>query len=121
MRTMSARPLLWAVVGVAVGVFTIGMVWIAITTASTAHAIREGQINNKSTFNLIQDCVAPGTKEKPHQCFSRNQANQAQILGFVKIQQVAAVACADMPGTQSPEEINACVNRTMVKLGLPQQ
>lgn len=109
------RNILYSVIGLAVGVFTVFMVVIAVTTANTAHSIRESQLANKSTFNLLQDCVEPGPT---HKCYARGQQNQGQILNLVKIQQVATVACGDAPGTQSPEEINSCVDRTMAKLGV---
>lgn len=110
------RALLWAVAYVAVGIFVLGTVVIAINTYSTAHAIRHAQINNKSTFELLQNCVVPDMK---NECYVRGQENQKNILTYVEYLNVAATACADVPGTQTPEELKACTERTLNKLGLP--
>lgn len=118
-QTPMIRVVLSAIAGIALGCFVVFMVVVAVTTADNAQKIRDGQIANKSTFKLLTECVSPSTETEKHNCFERNQKNQAGILDYVKILNVASVACADREGTQTPEEILACVDRTMIKLGLP--
>lgn len=112
------RVILWALVYVAIGVFIVGTVVIAINTYTTAAAIRKTQTQNTSTLNfakeslrVLKDCTEPKGK-----CYQEGQKAQGQAIGTLTASQVAAVACADGPDTQSFAEIQACVARTLAAL-----
>lgn len=46
-------------------------------------------------------------------CAKRGQRNTAKAVDSIALRQVAAVACADRPGTQRVTEIQACVERVL--------
>lgn len=93
---------------VAVGLLTIMFIYFNVNSNHLAKQIRDSQRSNTSTIAVIQDCT-----QTTGQCFKDGQKRTAGVLQLVRMQQVAAVACADRPGTQTAEEIDACVERTM--------
>ena len=56
----------------------------------------------------IESCTNPDGE-----CSLRGHRRTMAAVDAIVVRQIAAVACADGPGTQSPTEIQACVNRTV--------
>lgn len=56
----------------------------------------------------IESCTTP-----EGECSMRGSRRTDEAVDAIALRQVAAVACADQAGTQTPGEIAACVKRTL--------
>lgn len=120
--TRRRRRVLGAVFGFAVGVLAVLIVGTAVTSMVTLTAIRSTQVTNaqrsqdtldaataaKRASDRIEDCTTPGRA-----CFKQSQKRSAGIVKLVNDAQrqasIYAASCADRPGSQSADEIEACV------------
>lgn len=90
------------------GFLIVGLIYFNVSSNALAQQIKSGQKDTQRTAAIILDCTQPsGT------CFQNGERRTGQAVSLIKLAQVAAVACADRPGQQSLDEINACVERTM--------
>lgn len=62
----------------------------------------------KALAKKINSCTDPAGP-----CAKRGQKQTAAAVADISVRQIAAVACADQPGTQSVSQIKACVDRTV--------
>jgi hypothetical protein len=118
------RSLVWSMVGrrltviagalavvLALVVMVVGVVLIRTTQQTNAPKIDHTAQTLKAVKQLavkINSCVDPRGA-----CAARGRRSTAAAVGDISVRQVAAVACADQPGTQTAPQIKACVARTV--------
>lgn len=118
MRHLSLRGVVIFVIGAAVS----AVVVVLLNGALTSTKIRGTQQTNAPKIDntaqtlkvveqlavKINSCVDPEGA-----CAKRGRASTAAAVGDISVRQIAAVACADQPGTQTAPQIKACVARTV--------
>lgn len=120
------RHLMAALVGLAVGVVVVVLIFAAITASTKSTQIRDTQNSNTikadardQALALVKDCVEPsGT------CYKRGQAQTAKAVGDIAranaIAAAAATACAGERPHQTFAAIYACTTkRVMAAAGQP--
>ena len=126
------RSFVWAGVAFGIAVLIVGAIYFVIRINSITLAIRDNQdairntqkhgvdmlnelevaaaeshrsaVNSQRTQEQIKDCIDPHGK-----CFKMAQQQTASAVGSINEITYYAVSCADEPGTQTLDEIRACV------------
>lgn len=120
-RRQWVRPLIYSIVGIAVGAFIVLMAWIVVTilqvanevkevadnTDDTTTQIRETQKGSRALLDLIKDCTEPeGT------CYQESEARSAEQAGAYNAALIAAAWCVKQdPDTR--HELTVCVGKIL--------
>lgn len=112
------RLLIVFLLGVAVSAVVVVLILGAVNSAATRKAQKtnspkisqtaETLATVKSLAEKIDSCTDPDGA-----CAKRGRRQTAAVVADISVRQIAAVACADQPGTQPAVQIKACVDRTM--------
>lgn len=78
-----------------------------ITGTPLGRKIEQSTSDTAITLQILQDCLDPNGV-----CGKASSENQKIILLQVREDFIAAVACADQPGIQTEDQIDACVMKS---------
>jgi hypothetical protein len=101
--------MLYALIGVAVGILLLGTLALLVRTWSVTDQIRTAQETNAGVLEAVQDCTQPGGD-----CFQRGQKQTAAAVGDINRVVILAAACSvgldpEMPVADRQAEIQTCV------------
>jgi hypothetical protein len=104
------REIGWAIVYLLLTALVIGVIGVVVQTFSLLSTVRETQKVSKSSVETIRDCTEP-----EGQCYQESQKRTAKVVADIGKVSAYAAACADRPGTQTEDDVLACVLRRLAK------
>lgn len=108
MSTERRRLVYGTLAAVLIATLALGLVVAVLRTWTLADQIADTQKRSRATLVRLTDCTELGGDcYEAAQARSRSAVNELNTLGLLR------VACADRRGTQTPEEIQGCIDRTL--------
>lgn len=120
------RPILFALFGLAAGIFVVGAVWVGVQNYKTTQAVRETQVNNHSLLTTIiglshqiNDCTKPTGK-----CFKDGQQRTGAAVASISREAIVRSACGIILSRESnartplelSRQITSCITQTLADL-----
>lgn len=109
------RAIAWAVIGIMAVAMLIVVINAVLQTRATQRTNVPKIDSTAETLKVVKDLAEKinSCTDPEGACARRGRAQTGAAVMDISSRQIAAVACADRPGTQTPLEIKACVERTL--------
>lgn len=114
-RRRQLRPVLYAVMGAGIGALVVLLLGTVLSIRGTQNTNAPKIDSTAETLKVVKDLAEKinSCTDPDGACAERGREQTGAAVRDISLRQIAAVACADRPGTQTPLEIKACVARTL--------